>query len=344
LSAPENISVVVPWHAGCPHAPRVIARLLACVPPPHEIIAVCDGPLATELQPGQDDPNSRLRQLWLGHPAGPAAARNHGAAAATGEVLFFCDSDVLVAENFFLHLSAALARHPQASGILGSYDDRPEHPAIVSQYRNLLHHFAHQQNPGTTATFWTGCGAVRREAFFAVGGFDASRYPRPSIEDVEFGLRLSSAGHLLTLEPQLQVTHLKHWRPLALLRTDLLDRALPWSRLLLTGEAKAAGLQAATGMQASVGASALIPLCLLAVAFAPLAATTVAAGAFSLFLLLNRRFYQFLAATRGPRFLLAAIPWHFVHHLECGAGFFIAILQQLAPTALLSRPVPVSSK
>jgi hypothetical protein len=344
VSSTDDISVIVPWHAGCPHAARVIARLLACDPAPRQIIAVCDGPRADELPLGRGTPNNHLQQLWLGQPAGPAAARNHGAASATGDILFFCDSDVLVPLDFFGHLSAALARHPQAAGIIGSYDERPEYPGAVSQYRNLLHHFAHQQNPGPSATFWTGCGALRRSVFSACGGFDTVRYPRPSIEDVELGLRLTNAGHLLVLEPSLQVTHLKHWRPLALLRTDLLDRAVPWSRLLLTGEARAAGLQSAAGMQAAVGASGVLLLCLGAAAFAPLAATAVAACAASLFLFLNRKFYRFLSKLRGPRFLLAAIPWHFLHHLECGAGFVIAIVPQLAPTPPLDAPVPTSSE
>ena len=39
-----------------------------------------------------------------------------------------------------------------------------------------------------------GLGAIRREAFDAVGGFDAQRFPRPSIEDVELGMRLHAAG------------------------------------------------------------------------------------------------------------------------------------------------------
>ena len=59
---------------------------------------------------------------------------------------------------------------------------------MVSQYRNLLHHFVHQHGHAEASTFWAGCGAIRRAAFDAVGGFDAARFPRPSIEDIELGL------------------------------------------------------------------------------------------------------------------------------------------------------------
>jgi len=341
LILPENISVVVPWHGGCPHAKRIIARLLACNPPPREIIAVCDGPLPEAANLPQGNPSSHLQQLWLARPAGPAAARNLGAAAASGDFLFFCDSDVLAPVDFFARLAAALNQHPNAAGLIGSYDDRPEHPGVVSQYRNLLHHFAHQQGAGQVATFWTGCGAVRRLAFLAVGGFNAERYPRPSIEDVEFGLRLTTAGYPLVLDPRLQVNHLKHWRPLALLRTDLLDRAVPWSRLLLAGEGGTRGLQSGVAMQAAVGASGVLLLCLPALAFAPLPATTIlAAAALLAFLALNARFYQFLAEKRGRWFLLAAIPWHFLHHLQCAAGFLIAILARMVVDSAGDAPKP----
>ena len=39
-------------------------------------------------------------------------------------------------------------------------------------------------------TVWAGLGAIRRKAFEAIKGFDADRYPRPSIEDIELGDRL----------------------------------------------------------------------------------------------------------------------------------------------------------
>jgi hypothetical protein len=342
MIGPGDISVVVPWHAACPHAQRVIARLLECAPPPREIIAVCDGPPEAPLHAAPDIPNSRLQQLWLHLPAGPAAARNHGSSAASGEFLFFCDSDVLVPLDLFAQLAAALNHHPAAAGLLGSYDDRPEHQGLVSQYRNLLHHFAHQQQAGNTSTFWTGCGAVRRLAFHAVGGFDAARFPRPSIEDVEFGLRLTSAGHPLVLVPSLQVTHLKHWRPLALLRTDLLDRALPWSRLLLARQPGARGLQSRPAMQAAVAASGLLLISIPALPLVPLPATATAVAALLAFLLLNLRFYQFLARRRGAIFLLAAIPWHFLHHLECAAGFLLAIPAHLTVGSAARAPDPSS--
>ncbi|MGH7896935.1 MAG: acetone carboxylase subunit gamma, partial [Candidatus Binatia bacterium] len=44
-----------------------------------------------------------------------------------------------------------------------------------SRFRNLLHRHVHQEGAGPATTFWAGLGAIRREAFERVGGFDALR-------------------------------------------------------------------------------------------------------------------------------------------------------------------------
>jgi GT2 family glycosyltransferase len=63
-------------------------------------------------------------------------------------------------------------------------------------------------------------------------GFNLS-YGRPSIEDIEFGYRLRRVGYNIRLEKSLQVKHLKRWTGWSLVRTDFLNRALPWSLLIL---------------------------------------------------------------------------------------------------------------
>ena len=73
----------------------------------------------------------------------------------------------------------------------------------MTGFRNLLHHTVHQRSAGDVRSFWAGLGAVRRTAFDDVGGFDADRYPWPSIEDIELGARLAGKGRII-LDPELQ--------------------------------------------------------------------------------------------------------------------------------------------
>ena len=51
----------------------------------------------------------------------------------------------------------------------------PTAPGLVSRFRNLLHHYTHQKGPFRDVarpahTFWTGCGAIRRDLFLAIAG------------------------------------------------------------------------------------------------------------------------------------------------------------------------------
>ncbi|HEU0023349.1 MAG TPA: glycosyltransferase family A protein, partial [Thermoleophilaceae bacterium] len=173
---------------------------------------------------------------------GPAAARNAGAMQASGSVLIFVDSDVLVHPDVFTRIRATFAAHPELSAVFGSYDDIPSVHGVVSTFRNALHHYVHQGSPGTATTFWAGLGAVRREAFIAVDGFDDWRFQVPSVEDIELGLRLGIAGGHIRLDPTILGTHLKHWRVGTMMRTDLLSRGTPWTAIMLAHGARAARL------------------------------------------------------------------------------------------------------
>ena len=163
---------------------------------------------------------------------GPGAARNLGATLATGSHLWFVDSDVIVADDAARVLRATLAT-TNAAAVIGSYDDRPAAGNFLSQYKNLVHHYYHHRGKAQASTFWGGCGAVERALFLRLGGFDAKRYRYPSIEDIEFGYRIGDAGARIVLEPRLQGKHLKEWRFVNLVHTEVFRRALPWTRLML---------------------------------------------------------------------------------------------------------------
>ena len=165
--------------------------------------------------------------------AGPAAARNLGAAGCEANVLVFVDSDVEVHPDALALIEQRFVADPDLAAIFGAYDDDPAHPALTSRYRNLLHHHVHAGAAGEAGTFWAGLGAVRRERFEAVGGFDAGRFPDASVEDIELGMRLRQDGARIVLDPKIRGRHLKHWTPLSMVRTDFGRRGVPWARLLL---------------------------------------------------------------------------------------------------------------
>ena len=163
---------------------------------------------------------------------GPASARNFGAAHARGDILLFVDADICVHPDTIGRVIERFEADAGLDALIGSYDDAPAAPGFVSQYKNLLQHYVHQHGREQAATFWAGCGAIRREIFLAAGGFDES-YTRPSIEDIELGHRLRAAGRRIALDPSVLVKHLKRWTFASMVRSDIFDRALPWTRLIV---------------------------------------------------------------------------------------------------------------
>ena len=173
-----------------------------------------------------------LKLLSTGGRRGPAYARNLGAAAASGEILVFIDSDVCVHHDTLTRIVQAFEEDPKLDAILGSYDDLPAAPEFVSKYRNLMHCYVHRHARRKTATFWSGCGAIRRSVFEQMAGFDES-YTRPSVEDIELGSRLAAASKHVVLDPDLMVKHLKRWTFRDVVRTDIFFRGIPWTELIL---------------------------------------------------------------------------------------------------------------
>ncbi len=240
---------------------------------------------------------------------GPAAARNLGSEQAVGDVLVFVDSDVAVHDDAFTRIRQAFVADRELVAIFGSYDDAPAAESVVSTFRNLLHHHVHQRAAGRATTFWAGLGAVRREPFLAAGGFDEQLFPKPSIEDIELGMRLVAGGAWIELDPLLQGTHLKRWTLLEMVRTDLFQRGAPWIALLLRNRSTSSALNLGWRERASATSTLALVLALAT------RRRRTAAGAAAVFVSLNAPFYALLLRRRGTRTAAAGVLLHLLHQL-----------------------------
>ena len=330
-----HVSVIVPVYDGGDAFRACLAALSRCHPPADELLVVVDGPDADSAALATA---AGARLIQLPSRAGPARARNIGAGSASGDVLLFVDADVVVPPGMVGRVAACLRDDPGLAAVIGSYDDAPADSGFLSQYRNLLHHYVHQTAHEEASTFWCGCGAIRRDVFLDTGGFNGG-FSDPSIEDIEFGYRLRQGGHRIRLAKEVQVTHLKRWTPLLMLRTDVFQRAAPWTRLIIRSRVLPNDLNVGTRSRVSVALVAVLGAALAASAAArwPLAVAVLAAAGLAT---LNAGFYWFLWRVRGPVFTIAAIPWHWVYYACAGIGFVIGAGQELlsrltpAPTAV----------
>jgi GT2 family glycosyltransferase len=237
---------------------------------------------------------------------GAASARNAGARDSSGEILVFVDADVAVHADAFRRIRKRFEGDPTLSAVFGSYDDAPAAPGFVSIFRNLLHYHVHQTSPGPATTFWTGLGAIRREAFDSVGGLDEDL---EWLEDVDLGMRLSAQGRAIELDPEIQGTHLKRWSLWSMIKTDFVGRGIPWVVLLLRHRRRSDALNLGWKHRASAASSLFATGALVKRRFglATLAAAT--------FVTLNRSFHGSLLRRFGFSRAAAGVGLHALHHL-----------------------------
>lgn len=337
-AAPLPLSLVMPTTDWSERFRHCLLHASAGLAPEDEALVVLDG---LPLPPPAWLSARAVQTLCTGQRSGPAAARNLGAAQARGQVLVFVDADVELHADTLQRIRARFHDDPDLAALFGSYDDRPAAPNPVSRFRNLLHHHTHQRHGGRATTFWAGCGAVLRPSFLALGGFDATTYRQPSIEDIEFGLRLSDAGGRILLDPSIQATHHKRWTLISMLRTDIQQRALPWSRLLRQRRQRSTTLN----LDNAARASALLALALVCtLVTAPLWPSLITASALclALILLINRSFYALCLRRGGLVLALSAPPLHILYFLTSLASFLLvmALPAPLTPSGGAPDPAP----
>ena len=272
---------------------------------------------------------------------GAAGARNYGAELARGRYLCFLDSDVVVRAATLQSMIERLEKSG-FDGIFGCYAAAcPIIHSPISRFRNLLHRAVHRRCAGQVDSFWTGLGALRKDAFFAVGGFDEGLSRTASIEDVELGARLSFAGYRIRLEPEFEGTHLKNWTWSSMVRTDIWLRAVPWTHLILSGRVDPKSMNVGWKFR-------LAPLLLLATLSLMALDFRLAAWTAAAYLAANLGLCTEIGRAGGWRVALLSLPALSVHYLCCWLGALIACLQSLRlgpkPLSLLHQKAPKLGK
>jgi GT2 family glycosyltransferase len=313
----------MPLHHG---SIRCFEALQSADPRPDEIIVVGDGAPESMVERARQ---YGFRTLVTPVQSGPAAARNLGARHAQGAVLCFVDDDVALSQNaiglireFFASASEDVA------AVLGSYDEEASATNFASQYKNLLQHYVHQQAREEGFTFWTACGAIRRDVFLSLGGFQ-EHYRTPSIEDIAFGYRLRRAGYRIRVSRTLQCKHLKRWTLLSLFRSDFFRRALPWTDLILSAGRfdDDLNISAVNRWKVVIAYGLLLSCVLSASAFAWRASASILAVTL---VILDRGLYRLFFRKRGMSFALRGILWHWFSYLYSGAAFCFGVVRFVA--------------
>jgi GT2 family glycosyltransferase len=313
------VSIIVPVCNSPQQLKQSLGALLASSYPNAEIIVVDDA--STDETPRVAH-EMGVQLLTVRKNGGPSSARNLGAMHATGSILFFVDADVVIAPGAVARVVRTFQQQPELAAVFGSYDDCPSDAGMVSQYRNLLHHYIHQHGRETASTFWGACGAIRRSVFRAIGGFDEERYPR-CIEDIELGYRLRRGGHKILLDKGLQGTHLKRWTLRSVIKTDVRCRALPWARLMLETASSPDDLNVRAWQRLSVALTMAMVALLLAAPVRPGLAELSLVPLVAV-IAINMELYRFFAGRRGLGFAAAAALLHLLYFFYGGLTYAYA--------------------
>jgi len=331
IKQPE-VSVIVPVFNGGRFLELSLDALFNSDHPNFEVIVVDDGSTDDSAEISR-----RKGATLIGsdrRQSGPAAARNLAAKKANGEILLFVDADVVVKSDTISKAVDAFRRDPKIAAVFGSYDDSPAEKNFLSQYKNLQHHFVHQISNPEASTFWAGLGAVRREVFASIGGFDSEKFAVPSIEDIELGLRLKSAGYRILLDRNIQAKHLKKWTATSLVKTEIFCRAAPWSKLILTSQGMINDMNLKTGDRWS---SVFVALSLLILPFVLWKPWLLFVPILTLLAIaiLNRKILRFFAARNGMLFALMTFPWLIFYFFYSGVTFVMSWFRYALPRILM---------
>jgi mycofactocin glycosyltransferase len=139
---------------------------------------------------------------------GPALARNQGAAAATGEILAFIDSDCTAASDWLSDLLPAF-NDPKMAAV-GGWVDGMHHGSALDRYEAVMSslNLGRREMVGGEGgdTFYLpSCNLlIRKEAFSSAGGFRTELHVG---EDVDLTWRLRDAGWKIQYLPCGSVYH-----------------------------------------------------------------------------------------------------------------------------------------
>lgn len=147
--------------------------------------------------------NIRQKNMGLSY------ARNAGAAAATGEILAYTDSDCMADPDWLYYLVGTLLSGDYA-GVGGPNISPPAQDWIQACVAAAPGGPSHVLLTDVVAEHIPGCNmAFHREAFNMVGGFDPEY--RKAGDDVDFCWRLQQAGQVIAFSPAAIVWHYRRF-------------------------------------------------------------------------------------------------------------------------------------
>jgi glycosyltransferase involved in cell wall biosynthesis len=216
----DGISVVIPARNEAMRIGRTVATVLEQglrLGIALEAIVVDDGSTDETTEIAR---RAGARVLALpGSSGNPGRARNHGARAATGDLLVFLDADCVPRDGW---LAALLRAHATGAGLVGGAIDAPPGQALSARCDHYC--ASYHVHPGRARAEVRNHPpanlSVRRHLFLETNGFEERHPAADGHEELIWQAALARLGHRITFEPAAVVCHHNRGGWLYLLRRN----------------------------------------------------------------------------------------------------------------------------
>ena len=150
--------------------------------------------------------NYECKIIELNENKGPAVAKNTGANSASGDILLFVDSDVILKDNALVNVDR-LYKNDDKNVLQGIYSHEPDYNNITTQYQQSFYcYYTWKNKEKYTETLTSMCFAIKKFFFIESGGFNEN-IKKATAEDEEFGYNLINKNYKLLICRELSVEH-----------------------------------------------------------------------------------------------------------------------------------------
>jgi len=285
-----------------------------------------------ELEKG----NEQLKTYHLQVNCGQGHARNHGASLSKNEIIVFIDSDVQLLEGNLSQMRQFFSLYPESSAVTGRLSLKHPYHSYFSRYKNAYMNYIFGLQSFDVNFLYGSICAIKKKDFV----------PWPEkflgVEDTELGMTLTAQGKKITFMPELEVVHFKNYSFGSLIKNDFF---VPFGfarsfwlfegwRAYLPIPSKGKTKNFSHILPTQVYSLLVVMISLLSAYYFPWKVWSVF---LAMYLILNLKFFHFLATAEGFLFALLSVLWTFVDQLVMLFGAVCGLIYHGA--YLFIRPI-----
>lgn len=313
------VSIIIPTYNAEKFMPSLLDSIFRSGVEDMEVIIVDDCSTDNTVKIAKNYP---VRVIQLETNSGPAKARNIGAKAAKGDIIFFLDADVVVMDGTIKEVKNYFEKNPSSKCAIGICATEPLNKGFVPRYMAMfeyIHLIGTKDNK--VSVFAPRCGAIRKDFFQSIGGYNEN-YKGADVEDFELARRINKTDPII-LNQKMIVKH--QFATFKQAVRNYFKRAAMWMHLFLR-EKKLdnAGPTAPSNGIAAISAF----FSFISLFFMPFIdiARYVFTTLLIIFLLANIRWWNFMRREAGFLFALKALFLNYILGIEIMIAVIYALI------------------